>query len=71
MKKEKRLLRLLGKNIRKIRLQRKMSQEELALSCFIDQSYITKIEKSKVNPTIKTLYKIARKLKVKLSYLFE
>lgn len=68
---EKIVLRRFGKRIQKERLKRKLSQQELGLACGISIEYISKIENGKVNPTIKTLNKIAKKLSLKITDLFE
>lgn len=56
----------LGKAIIKSRKKINLSQEQLALDCYIDRSYLSDIEKGKANPSFKILYKIARQLKIKL-----
>lgn len=61
----------LGKEIVRIRKEKNLSQEDLALDCYIDRSYMAEIEEGKANPSLKVLYKIAGKLKIKLSYLFK
>lgn len=65
------IYRKLGKEIINLRKKQNLSQEALALDCYIDRSYLADIEQGKTNPSLKILCKIARKLKVKLSYLFE
>jgi len=57
----------LGKEISKIRKERDLSQEDLALDCYIDRSYLAEIEEGKTNPTLKILFKISSVLKIKLS----
>jgi len=56
----------LGKAIIKLRKERKISQESLALSCHIDRSYLAEIEAGKANPSLKILNKIARALDYKI-----
>lgn len=68
---EKILLRRLGKRIKRERLKRKLSQQKLGLACGISIDYISKIEKGKINPTIKILHKIAKKLKARLTDFFD
>ena len=49
----------------RIRTQRKtcgISQDELALACSIDRSYMSRIERGKVNITVEKLYRIAAEL---------
>jgi transcriptional regulator with XRE-family HTH domain len=56
----------LGKAIIKLRKKNNLSQENLALNCYIDRSYLSEIEKGKANPSFKVLFKISRRLKIKL-----
>lgn len=51
--------------IKKYRLERSMSQEELALEAGLDRTYISLLERGKRNPTIKTLFAISRVLQIK------
>ena len=45
--------------IRSSRKSKRISQENLALQCGIDRSYLGRIERGEVNITIKKLYDIA------------
>ena len=49
----------LGKNIKKLRKQKHLSQEELSLSLDLDGSYIGKVENGKLNITIEKIANIA------------
>ena len=61
---------MLSKNIKKVRIKMKLSQEELAKKAKITYSTLIKIESgSNDNPTIKTLQKIAKILNVKIDEL--
>ncbi|RNC28627.1 MAG: HTH-type transcriptional regulator SinR [Candidatus Dichloromethanomonas elyunquensis] len=60
---------LLGRNIRSFRQAKNMKQTELAERAGISISYLCEIEKEKTVPSIKTLLKIARALKVECSLL--
>ena len=60
----------LGKEITRIRKERNLSQEDLAVNCYIDRSYLAEIEEGKVNPSLKVLYKISERLNIQLWYLF-
>jgi len=61
----------IGENIRKLRTENELSQEKLAEKVEVDRSYIGFLERGQKNPTINTLYKIAKALNVKLKDLFE
>jgi transcriptional regulator with XRE-family HTH domain len=56
------IYRRLGKTIVKLRKQNNLSQEQLALDCYIDHSYLSEIKAGKANPSLKMLNKIARVL---------
>ena len=53
-----------GQLVRKYRKERNMSQEQLALLCNMDRSYLGRIERGEVNPTLEKIYEIAEKLEV-------
>lgn len=43
---------ILAKNIKNLRTQKKLSREELSLVLGVDNSYISKLEKGKINITL-------------------
>ncbi len=53
-----------GQLVRKYRKERNMSQEQLALLCNMDRSYLGRIERGEVNLTLEKIYDLARNLKV-------
>lgn len=55
---------IVGKNVRKFRLQRRMTQEKLAFEAEIDLTYIGGIERGARNPSIVVLARIADALSV-------
>lgn len=60
-----------GKHVKKLRLERGLSQEKLAYEADIDRTYIPSIEKGERNVSIVVIEKIAKALKVKISVLFD
>lgn len=60
----------LSKAIRMQRLEKELSQEQLAERCDMDQTYLSQIERAKRQPSLKALRKIARALELDLSQLF-
>ena len=61
---------MLAQNIKKLRKQRKLSQEELAKKAGVTYSTLIKLESGvNKNPTIKTLQQIASALAVTLDEL--
>ena len=61
----------IGGQIRKIRLQQKRTQQEVADLCRFTKSLLSKIENGKVLPSLATISKIAKALGVKVSNLLE
>lgn len=53
---------LLALNLRRIRVSKNISQEELALLAGVERAYVGHIERGKKNPTIQTLAKMAEAL---------
>ena len=57
-------------NLKRIRLEKGLSQAELADKAGINSSYYSKIERSDLKPSIDVLEKIAKALEVKSSDIF-
>ncbi len=62
---------ILANNIKKLREAKSMKREELALALGFDNSYISKVEKAKMNITIDRLIKIADFFGIKFIELFK
>ena len=60
-----------GLNLRKIRLSKKLSQEELANSSDVSLPQITRIERGIVNPTLCTIKSLSLGLNIKTNELFD
>jgi transcriptional regulator with XRE-family HTH domain len=56
--------KLVGRNVRKIRLRVGLTQEQFAERSGFSQQYISGLEKGRRNPTIVTLYELAKALGV-------
>jgi len=54
----------LGKNMKRIRAKKNMSQGDIARALEVDRGYISNIENGKKNPTLATLQKLADALGV-------
>jgi transcriptional regulator with XRE-family HTH domain len=54
-----------AENLRRIRAQRGISQEALALKAGVERTYVGLLERKKSSPTIDMLEKLAKVLKVK------
>lgn len=66
---KKSMLKRFGEQIRKLRKERKLSQEQLADEAHIERSYMGTIERGERNPTLHKVYKIAKALKTHSSKL--
>lgn len=62
-------LGILGKRIKKLRKSKKLTQVELAVDIGLSRSYIGAIEQGTRRPSLKTLKKISKVMKVKASKL--
>lgn len=61
----------LGKRIRNLRKEKKLTQEQLATEIRVTSAYVGFIEQGKRNPSLNTLDMIARALGVKMSDLLK
>ena len=65
------VLRPLGAQLRRLRLERKLSQERLAELASLNYKYIGRIELAKADPGADVLVRLARALAVPVGELFE
>ena len=63
--------KIFADNLKKIRNERKISQEYLANLAGLDRSYLGKVERLEKAPTIDVMGKLADALDVELVYLVE
>ena len=61
----------LGENIRNIRMEKGISQEDLAFMCGLHRTYISDIERATRNVAVDNIEKIAIALSVKASALLD
>lgn len=69
--KEDQILLFFGENLRRLRLEKKLSQEELAYMCELDRTYISGIERGKRNLSLINIVRIASALNVSAQKLLE
>ncbi|MBJ7402203.1 MAG: helix-turn-helix domain-containing protein [Bradyrhizobium sp.] len=60
---------IVGRNVRRIRRQRQMTQEKLAFEADLDLTYVGGIERGKRNPSLLAMARIAEALSVPLTKL--
>ena len=60
-----------GKALKKIRLKKKLTQEELSLEAQLARVYISELEYGKKIPSIETIFKLSKGLNIKCSKLMD
>lgn len=65
------LVQILGRNVRRVRRARGLSQEEVALESGMKRSYVSDLERGTRNPTVRALGRLAIALGVDPSTLLE
>ena len=61
---------LVARNLRKLRVKRGISQENLAVDAQIDRTYVSRLERGLENPTVGVLERLAHALDAKISDFF-
>ena len=61
----------LGKNMKRIRAKKNMSQGDIARALEVDRGYISNIENGKKNPTLATIQRLANALGVSADELLK
>lgn len=61
----------LGKNLKRIRKEKGISQGDIVRSLGMDRAFISNIENGKTNPTLATIAKLAKALGVSVSELMK
>ena len=61
---------IVARNIRRLRLERGLTQEALAVDAGIDRTYVSRLERGLVNPSVAVLEKLARALASNIEEFF-
>lgn len=61
----------LGENLKKIRIEKNITQTDLAEKLGVDKSFISNIENGKNNPTLSTITNLAQALGVSTNELLK
>lgn len=69
--KNKKFIKAFGTNLKRIRKESGLSQEDLANDADIPLSQVGRIERGEVNTTISTVFVLAKALKIEASDLFQ
>lgn len=62
--------RLFGANVKRVRKERKMTQEQLGLAAGLDAAVISRIEAGQREPRVKNIAQIAKALETQPGELF-
>lgn len=62
-------LKQFGANLKKVRKEQKISQDKLAEQIGIHRTYLSLVEKGERNPSLRTLYRLIKALKINSSEL--
>lgn len=65
------IFKKIGLKIKMLRIERKISQMDLAAACNFEKSNLARIEAGRTNPTVATLLKICQVLDVPIGQLFD
>ena len=61
----------LGRNLKRIRTEKGISQGDIARTLETDKGFISNIENGKTNPTLATIAKLAKAIKVPMDELLK
>lgn len=64
------IIQVFAKNVRRLRLAKSLSQEQLAENCKLHRTYIGMIERCEKNVCLKNIEKLANALEVDVKELF-
>lgn len=68
---DKKVISSFGKNLRKLRLEKKLSQEELNFRTELSKNMVGMIERGEVNPTLTTIEALAKGLSITTKKLMD
>lgn len=63
--------RLVGRNVKRLRIAARLSQAELSERMGVDRAYVSGLELGQRNPTIISLWHVAQALGVKIKLFFD
>lgn len=63
--------RMVGDNVKRLRVAADISQAELAARLGVDRAYISGLEKGARNPTVVTLWHVSKALQVEMREFFD
>ena len=64
-------VKVVGKNVKKYRKEKNLTQERLASRAGYHRTYISALERGRVNPTLRTLTNLSDELGIPIKELFD
>ena len=61
---------LVARNLRRLRVEKGLSQEALAIDAGIDRTYVSRLERGLENPTVAVLEKLAKAVNSSIAEFF-
>jgi transcriptional regulator with XRE-family HTH domain len=61
---------LVARNLRRLRVQKEISQENLAVDAGVDRTYVSRLERGLENPTVGVLERLAKALDAEIIEFF-
>jgi transcriptional regulator with XRE-family HTH domain len=61
---------LVARNLRRLRVRRGLSQENLAVDAAVDRTYVSRLERGLENPTVAVLDRLALALNTRIAEFF-
>jgi transcriptional regulator with XRE-family HTH domain len=58
---------MLGDQLKKLRMERKLTQEQLSFAAEVDRTYISELENNHKSPTLDVLFRLCAALKIRTS----
>jgi len=65
-----RQMTVIARNIKKLRIEKHFTVQELAYRCDMERSNLSRLEAGRTNPTLRTLHTVSHALEVPLDALF-
>lgn len=62
---------VVARNLRRLRVSRSLSQENLAVDAGVDRTYVSRLERGLENPTVAVLVRLSKALDANLDEFFD
>ncbi len=62
---------MVARNLRRLRVARALSQENLAVDAGVDRTYVSRLERAMENPTVAVLERLSKALDAEIADFFD